>query len=119
MAEYYELDDFIVTQNGTTDGYTGEEVGGFPSQEAAEQFVSDVAADVVNDLANTDFVDQQQGNQVDNEVPNQVENNGVDNEFGDQLQDTEIFEEQDPIEPIAPFENNLDADGAEAVDVAF
>lgn len=116
MAEYYELDDFIVTQNGTTDGYTGEEVGGFPSQEAAEKFVSDVAADVENTLTNTDFVDQQQGNQVDNEVPNQVENNGVDNEFDDQLQDTEVFENQE----ITPFENNIDADdGAEAVDVAF
>jgi hypothetical protein len=89
-AEYYELDNGLaITPEGTSDAFTGDPAGGFSTDDAANQFVADVANDVHNNLLNTDFVEVP-STSVDNEFANDVEGNGVDVQDNDFTDDVDV-----------------------------
>lgn len=117
-AEYYELDDFMIGQAGTTDGYTGEEVGGFQSEAAADQFVNDVGKDVQADLTQVDFVEvPNEGVEV--EQPDNVEKQGVDNDDDDFKPDMEVFENGNADQGIDGLESAGEVEGIEAAAAAL
>lgn len=93
MAEYYELDDgLVVLPDGTVDGATGDEIGGFSSNPAADQFTNDVAQDVADDLKNVSFAELP-NTDVDYDGNDQVASN--DNEINN-LPEIEIGENDSP-----------------------